>query len=76
MTAPRPADPCVLYAAFQNHRATCAPCQGDLRLCPYGEHVLEAWGDSDRFYANEQEMIDATLYQEDLGDQDELKDCA
>ena len=50
-TCPRHGDPDVLYAAFTNHQASCTACTASA-LCPYGEHLLEAWGDADRFYAH------------------------
>ena len=75
----RPADPGVLYAAFLDHVQMCASCRAGVTPCPYGENLHMALGESETFYANEAEMIEAAkpmLYQEDLGDQDELRDCA
>ena len=71
----RPADPTILYAAFLAHVQTCASCRAGVTPCPYGENLHMAWGHAEAWYANEAEMIDATLYQEDLGDEDELRDC-
>lgn len=57
---PRPQAPDKLYADFQRHLETCGVCRADARqVCPYGEHLLEAWGDADRFYAEEQRVIEA-----------------
>lgn len=64
MTAPRPADPDTLYRAFSAHAVTCELCQTNA-TCPYGQHLLEAWQDSERFYANEQEMIEGAFADED-----------
>lgn len=58
--APRPQDPALLYASFQKHQAECRVCT-DTQACPYGEHLLMAWGDADRFYAEEQRVIDAVI---------------
>lgn len=55
---PRPPDPDLLYAEFARHQTTCTACT-DTSSCPYGEHLLEAWGDAERFYAAEQAAIEA-----------------
>lgn len=58
--APRPQAPDALYAVFTRHLDTCAVCTADHRaLCPYGDDLLMAWGESERFYAREQRIIDA-----------------
>lgn len=58
--APRPQAPDACYAAFTRHMETCQTCTADTSVvCPYGEHLLEAWQDSERFYAREQRIIDA-----------------
>ena len=65
MTAPRPQDPELLYREFRTHCATCASCRDQITPCGYGENLLMAWGESERFYANEAEMIDSTWGDED-----------
>lgn len=52
--APRPEDPALIYADFIKHQATCGVCTVNTHTaCPYGEHLLEAWSYSERFYAQE-----------------------
>jgi hypothetical protein len=59
---PRPDDPAIVYASFLRHVATCMICTQDARnICPYGEHLLECWGDSEMFYKREQAAIDAVF---------------
>lgn len=61
----RKPDPELLYRAFQKHCATCRSCRELQEPCTYGENLLIAWGDAERFYENEAEMIDAAFADED-----------
>lgn len=58
---PRPQDPELLFAAFQNHCATCESCRELMKPCDFGENLLMAWGDAEAWLAREQECVESCV---------------